>query len=222
MAVTTLTEIIGSAKKTLQETTASGTRWLNSELVSYLNDSYRDIVRINPDANAVNESFTCVAGTRQRIPASGLRLLNVTRNIAPSSRAITMVDRRSLDATNPFWHDTVVDDSVGVEQFSYDSLDPKTFYLSPGAKDTTQIELVYSAVPTGHTISGETIPGEVFKLDDIYVPAAINYVLYKAYAKDSEFAGNDNRAQLHYQIYMQALTGKVQTDQMTTPQPARG
>ena len=43
-------------------------------------------------------------------------------------------------------------------------------------------------------------------LDDIYANGIIDYVLYRAYMKDAEFAGNNQRASSHYQLFVGSVT----------------
>ena len=42
-------------------------------------------------------------------------------------------------------------------------------------------------------------------IDDIYGNAIIDFVLYKAYLKDSEFAGNMQRSSTHYQLFANSI-----------------
>ena len=43
--------------------------------------------------------------------------------------------------------------------------------------------------------------------------------MYRSYQKDSEFAGNAQRAMMHYQSFANALGVKTQADGATTPVP---
>jgi hypothetical protein len=52
---------------------------------------------------------------------------------------------------------------------------------------------------------------------DVFANAVMNYVLYMAYMKDAEYAGNSQRAANHYQLFTTSVTGKGQIDAMTTP-----
>ena len=45
----------------------------------------------------------------------------------------------------------------------------------------------------------------------------MNYVLYMAYMKDAEYAGNAQRASSHFQIFTTSVTGKGQIDAITNP-----
>ena len=215
MAVTTVSVIVNNAKLVMQEITAAGTRWTNEELIGWLNEFYQAAVQLRPDAFSVNESLDLIAGTKQSIPASGLRLLDVIRNDA--GMAILTTTRRALDSTRRTWHSDP--ESTFIEQFVYDELDPTRFYVYPPAAVGATVEVLYSAVPTPHDASqGLAVAGlEPFKLNDAYAPVATDYILYRAYSKDAEHAANLQRSQMHYQSYMQQMGGKAQTDAQASP-----
>ncbi len=103
MAVT-VESIIQSVKVTLLEVGAEGTRWKNDELLGWLNVAYQAITGLRPDASAVNAPFNPVAGeTKQDLPAGGIRLLAVTRNLAGSFALVRQVDRKQPDYIPPGW-----------------------------------------------------------------------------------------------------------------------
>jgi len=219
MAVTAVASVINNAKLVLQEVTASGTRWTNEELIGWLNEFYQAAVQMKPDAYSVNEELSLTPGTKQAIPASGLRLIDVVRNSGASSSqmAVMVTSRRALDSTRRTWHSDPA--SQDIEQYVFDDLDPTTFYVYPPAGTGAALEIIYSAVPEPHDKAQglDAIGSESFKLNDAYAPVALDYILYRAYAKDAEHAANLNRSQMHYNAFMQQLSGKAQTDQRVSP-----
>jgi hypothetical protein len=93
MPITTAISLINRAKTVLQDTTASGTRWPNSELQNWLNDAQKQVVLYRPDSKTVNEAFAPVLSqSKQTIPAAGLRLINVTRNLGGGMQAIRRIE----------------------------------------------------------------------------------------------------------------------------------
>ena len=219
MAITTVGSVINNVKLVLQEVTEAGTRWTNEELIGWLNESYQAIVQAKPDASSVNDSVNLSPGTRQTIPADGLRLIDVVRNTASGSDqlGILLTSRRALDTTRRSWHADA--QSIDIEQFVFDDQDPTHFYVYPPAQSGAKIELIYSAVPSPHKKNSGlgAIEADPIKLNDSYAPVMTDYILYRAYSKDAEHAANLNRAQMHLQSYMQALGAKSQTDQQVSP-----
>ena len=218
MAVS-VASVIDRVQVTLQDTT--GIRWPEtSELILWVNDAQREIALLKPDASATNDTITLVTGTKQSIPSAGNRLLRVVRNMSAASggtgkRSIRLVSREILDAQTPDWHDPTVSGDAAhgsvVKHYMYDEQDPRNFYVYPGVSGSAYIEIVYSSNPTTVTASdGLSIP-------DLYANAVMNYVLYMAYMKDAEYAGNSQRAANHFQLFTASVTGKAQVDLITTP-----
>lgn len=220
MATTKAVDLINRVAVTLQDPTF--VRWPNQELLNYLNDAQRQVVLFRPDAKAVNAPFTCVNAAKQTLPADGLRLINVLRNTG--GRAITKVDRGILDVQLPAWYETAVG-TEGIKHYVYDALDPKNFYVFPKPAASAQIDIVYAMSPVDIVISNYTTDTQVIGIDDIYANALMDYMMYRAYQKDSEFA-NLNRAAVYYQAFSTSLGIKSQADgglleSMVAQQPQR-
>ena len=220
MATVKIATVLSKVETILQDDT--NVRWTAGELLGWANDAYREIVMARPDLNTATGTMTCAEGTRQVLTSSfanALRLIDVVRNVATTSNkgAVRLISRAILDDQRRNWHD-VTNKSVNIEYFMFDSRLPKEFLVYPPATTAAQLEVVYSSVPTGHTVSGETIPDEVIKIDDSYANCMIDYVLYRAYSKDAEYAANAQRAAAHYQAMQASLGVKNQADQAVTPQ----
>jgi hypothetical protein len=207
---------------TLQDVTS--VRWPVNELVRYLNDGQREIILHRPDAMVTNATVTCVAGTKQALPSNGAKLIEVVRNAAGAStkRAVRMINREILDAQTPDWHN--LSGTVNLLHFMYDPRDPRIFYVYPPALNTAQLDIVYSAYPTDITEPADgaayTAVSGNLSLPDIYGNVLQDYMLYRAYSKDSEYAGNAQRAQNHYSAFANALGIEVQATVGIAPNPA--
>jgi hypothetical protein len=215
----TVQSVIDRVQAVLQDTT--GVRWpVTGELVLWVNDAQREIALLKPDASAVNTTVTLATGTKQEIPSGGNRLLKVVRNMSASNggagkRAIRLVDLSVLDSQTPNWHDPATTGDAAhtnvVKHYSYEESNPRNFYVYPGVNGNAYVELVYSANPATVTLSDN------LSIPDIFANAIMNYVLYMAYMKDAEFAGNQQRAGSHYQLFTASVTGKGQIDAITNP-----
>lgn len=198
--------IVRRVVETLQDNTS--VRWPVNELVRYLNDGQREIVLYRPDAMVTNTTLTLAAGSKQALPTNGAKLIEVVRNnTASSKRAVRLVNREILDAQSPNWHN--ITGVAEVMHFMYDPRDPKVFYVYPPALNTAAVDIVYSALPTDIV---EPADGAVYtavsgniSVPDIYGNVLQDYMLYRAYTKDSEYAGNAQRAQAHYAAFANAL-----------------
>lgn len=211
--------VIDRVQTVLQDTT--GVRWpVVAELVLWVNDAQREIALMKPDASAVNETITLSTGTKQDIPTTGNRLLKVIRNMSAASggtgkRAVRLVDAEVLNSQSPDWHDpTVTGDAAHtniVKHYIYEEANPRNFYVYPGVSGSAYVEIVYSSNPSTVTQSDD------LSIPDIFANAVMNYVLYMAYMKDAEFAGNADRANNHFQLFTASVAGKGQLDAVTNP-----
>lgn len=202
MGTITANEILRRARKTLNDD--NSVRWTEAELIDWLNDAQREIVVYRPDASVVEEDYGLVGGTRQELPAAGLRLLDIVRN-SGSNRAVRQVPRYVLDTTRPDWH---TEQGSDVKHFVFDERVPRVFYVYPGVENGHQVRVAYSVAPAPIQ-NGES----VIAVDDTYAGALLDYVLYRAYSKDAEFSANAERAGGYFQAFMMGIAAKVQGDE---------
>ena len=213
MPTVTSQEIISQVNHLLNDT--GYIRWPKPELLGFLNDAIKAIVMRRPDAHTKDvDDFTCAAGTKQVLPSDALRLIDVPRN--ESGRAIRgPFDRNVLDNNYPDWFGG--NDAAFAELYLYDERNPKTFYLYPGVSANTKINIVYSTVPTVIT-EADNLADAVIALDDIYENAITEWMLYRCYSKDADFAANPNKAAMHLNAFKSQLGEKSQADAaMTSP-----
>lgn len=81
----TAQNVIDSVRRLINDETSSavsGVRWADAELLVWITEAQRELVKLKPEANPVTEKFT-IDGTnpRQRLSAStAYRLIRVERN----------------------------------------------------------------------------------------------------------------------------------------------
>lgn len=211
--------IVRRVIETLQDPTSI--RWPIAELVRYLNDGQREVVLYRPDSMATNATVSCVAGTKQALPANGAKLIEVVRNASGTKKAVRLTNREILDAQTPGWHN--LPGSVDVLHYMYDPRDPRVFYVYPPATASAQLDLVYAAYPTDITEPADgafytAVTGNI-GLPDIYGNVLQDYILYRAYTKDSEYAVNATRAQAHYAAFANALGVEIKATIAVGPSP---
>ena len=201
--------LISRIQDILQDTTSI--RWPEAELLRYVNDAQREVCNLRPESTATTANTALVVGTKQSLPSGGLRLIRVTRNMssaagnATGGRAVRLVDVDILNTQEPNWHDPTVSGDAAhtttVKHYIFDEDNPRSFYVYPGASSTsTFLEIVYSAAPTDLANTSATL-----YIDDIFGNAVIDYVLFRCYLKDAEYAGNQQRAGTHFQLFSSSL-----------------
>lgn len=211
--------VIRRCVETLQDPTSI--HWPVAELVRYLNDGQREVALYRPDSVGTTATVTCVAGTKQELPANGAKLIDVVRNASGSKKAVRLTNREMLDAQTPGWHN--LPGSVDVLHYMYDPRDPRVFYVYPPATTSAKLDLVYAAYPADITEPADgalytAVTGNI-GLPDIYGNALQDYILYRAYARDSEYAGNAARAQAHYAAFANALGVEIKATVAVGPNP---
>ncbi len=229
----TAQSVIHRATDLLQDQTSI--RWPVKELVRWLNDAQRAIVKVRPDSMNTTATMTLSAGTRQDLDSATAdaagnaaliplpaKLIEITRNMAATSSkgAVTLVPRKILDAQTPNWHNAT--GTVNVMHYMFDPKDPKTFYVYPPATALAQLEVMYAAYPTDITepLSDTSIWSDVtgnLTLPDIYADDVLNLVMYRCYSKDSEYAGNDAKAVAYLNMVTASLGAEIAATVAVSP-----
>ena len=169
--------ILGSVSTTLLDTARR--TWSRPELLGYLNEALRATAFVKPDMYSVRDFVTLVAGIAQDLPADGVALLDATDNEA-TGRTVTQTDLALLQEENRFW--PAATQQAEVENYAADPRTPRRYYVFPPNDGTGRLRVTYGAVPP--TLTGSS--GEDIPVPDSYQNALTNFVLAKAYAKNSK------------------------------------
>lgn len=198
MPTTTATSIIERAASLLQDTAYR--RWPQARHLDWLNEAQREATLLDPSLYVVTTpDFPLVKGTKQTLPDDARALLDVPRNA--DGYAITLVARKSLDAQVPDWH-APARAGKRVLHFCFSTpADPYTFYVYPPSPGGNLVEVVYEAIPPVLDLGG------VISIPDDYAGALVDYLMYRAYEKDSEYGGNADLAALHRQSFVSIVKG---------------
>lgn len=202
-------------------------RWTDAELLRWLSDGQRAVVAFSAGASSTTAVKAMVAGTRQSIPADGHMLLTIVRNLSAdqvtAGRACRIVSREILDAQDSNWHNAA--QSATVLNYIFDPQEPTHFYVYPPNNGAGSVEMVYAVKP-GEIASLST----ALVVQEIYQTALIDYVMYRAHQKDSDYAAGQQVALGYYQAFLtymgQGEGSQLSSNpnlQMAPPEPtARG
>jgi hypothetical protein len=203
-SVTDAKTIIDKASVILSDITA--TRWTTAELLGWLNDGQSEICALVPNANPVTSTVALVAGTKQSAPTDALYVNGFIRNMGVGGTTpggvIRQVTRNFLNSFIVGWANATT--STTVTHIAYDPADSNLdYYVYPPQPATgmSSIELVYSKVPDIIPSTGSP----VITIRDIYANALLDYVLYRAFGKDSEYGNQSDRSQTHYKMFSNAI-----------------
>lgn len=202
------------AKASTQLIDPTNTRWTVSEMLGWLSDGQRAICALKPNSNNKVAVIPMVSGTKQTIPSDGWFLLGVYRNMGTTGTtpgAVVRISSRELmDAFNPNWHFDPA--ATAVEDYVFDLQDQTVFYVYPPSDGTGYIEINYAAIPVELASSSTPI-----QLADIFEPLLLDYVLYRANAKDAGYAPGLQLSSAYYQSFMAAVTGKDTAELQSNP-----
>ena len=210
--------IVDKAEEQLMDT--GNDRHAAADLFGWLKSGQRQAAIFKHDVSVTNASSILVAGVKQSIPTGGIQLINIPYNMGTTpgttvGAPIHLVKMETLSRLNPTWTtDTAV---ATVESYMFDPRDPKTFYVYPPQPAATfgYVQHVYSVTPADPATIAAAIT-----LDDIYEPTLLDYILYRAYAKDSaQSQFSAQRATAHWNMFVDSLGRKDLREKQDSPKP---
>lgn len=188
-------------------------RWSDAELIRWINDSRMAIITRRPQAGAVIDSVSLVAGSLQTVPDDAVSFLDAIRNMGSDGktpgRSIRRTDRQNLDDDDLYWHRSAP--RAEISQFSFDDRIPRRYYVYPPAKSGTNIEISYARNPEAVASTSD-----VLDFSAEYIDAVVNYVCYRAKTKDSQYA-NAAEAVAYYGAFNDSLGIQTQTGNAASP-----
>ena len=200
---------------------SSNLRWSAAELLDWLIEAQGQIVLLKPDANAVQEAVVLSSGTLQSLPATSTQLIDVTYNmgLTPGTTygdAISLVDRGIMDACYPGWQ--TESSSTTVNHVIYDPVKlPKKFWVYPQSPGTNYIQIITAKIPATVADAAAAI-----NLADEYVPALMDWILFRAFSKDAEYNPSVERALAHLDSFRQQLGIRDKMEDKMAPQSTQG
>ena len=198
-------EIIRRAQVLLQD--ATGVRWPAAELVGYLNEGQRQLATARPSESSVVRDYAMADGAEQALPDDAFLLLDVNHNSTGRYRAITKVERKTLESVARDWIGKKPTDAT--VHYMYSELEPDVFYVYPPGMAGASLKATFAVYPqdvgepTGPTwadVAGAT--GLAARWD----AALLDYVLYRAWSKDAEYAANEQRASAHLGMFTTSVS----------------
>lgn len=203
----TVKDLIDRVLIQLYEDTANPVHWTRSEIKNAIDEAIGVIHRYGMSGQAspdvlsnfyVTKSISLDPGTYQSLPDSspekGARFIAVH---SVNDRSLTTFNADVMDAVQPGWIGTTGEQP---RQYSPDS-DRRHFWVYPGAGSLDEALIAYIREPEPVPESGEA------PFESKYDQALIDYALYRAYGKDTEYAGQGGRAASHYQAFKDGING---------------
>lgn len=184
--------------------------------ITFLNDATKQLILVRPDSNTLTAAVKLTSGTKQALPSAALRLIDITRNmgvsgISPGS-PIMPVEKEALKwAVSSFHTDTPENE---VENYYYDTKNPKVFYCYPPNTGAGYIELVYSIVHATLTAVTDSLT-----FDEIFINPLLSWCMYRAFLIDTDSSVNWNRANHFHSDFYSSLGIDMRVQDAVAPQP---
>lgn len=193
-------------------------RWTLAEISRWLNEAAQLLAEASPRVSAQYRTLTLAAGSRQDLrtidpTTSWVRLLELTSNVTSTGAlgaTIRMVSRPSLDAATPSWRSGPAT-ALSVVEFALDEREPNTFDVNPPVRDGVRVLALAAVKPPACmalTSDGTALadPDEEFPMPPGLDTAAVDYVLYRCFLKNTNAPAYQARASAHLQAF-QAVAG---------------
>ncbi len=173
-------------------------RWSRPELIDFMNDAIAAIVIRRPDLSRAT-AVVATSSNTVALPADAYQILAVNHI---DNVAATFVSINKLNQLYPECRTT-----VGAPVcWTRNELDETTLFLYPAPQEEVNVEVVYS-----RTLK-VTDESAAFPLSEVYEGVVADFVMYRAYNKDSLNPAEGQKAQLHLQAFATALGDKTATD----------
>lgn len=208
--------ILLNASRTLQDDDAN-VRWPLTELFDYLKDGLRVLGGLRPAALRSTQIVDLAAGPLQEV--SGVyEIVSATRNVTSITptvygRSPRLIELNVLDAVSRDW--MVGTQAVVVENIAFDQIDKNRFWVYPPNNGSGKLEVQVSVAPGTLTFTSDGSALAHFNInlpiDDAYSAALTHYVLHRAWAKDTDFAGNEGRSNNEFKLFMELV--KMNTEE---------
>lgn len=174
--------------------------WSQAELLGWLNDGQRALVSVRPSANTVPVTLNLVQGTLQTLPDAYAGIVDIPCNA--TGEVVRSVDRSVLDTESPAWHQATA--NAVVREYAYDLRAPNLFWVNPPQPAIPgSVKALVGAVPAEIATVNDPLT-----VHDRYVPALIEYGLYRALSKDDETADLP-KAERHHGKYLQLALQEI-------------
>lgn len=245
MAATVLVRTaLWQAAVLLQDAAPQFNRWTEAALIGFLNEAQLALATYLPSATSRVDAIKLRTGTLQTIeaiapadckpgdgstpadPILGTSVLFPVCSMGADGlspgRAIRVVDRKSLDATDPLWH---MSTGAAVTGLVYDPATPRYFHVVPGVKGSQWMRLAFNAQPQRVPDGGA--PGSPIyhiggvntaklSVSDEHTEAIVNYIVARANMIDCEWS-DGNKAAAFANLFITHLNAKVTAATGTNP-----
>ena len=190
------------------------TRWTRENLLEYLLEGLKEIGAYRPEAFSVTGVHTLVPGRVQQLANSAvLEAIVANSDNTPAHKS----DDKLLKAFGAYGNCVTKtlfvngNPTYAVKSYAIDSDNNKIFYVSPPvpAGLTVTVTATTNVLATRYTLAGWNTQ---VVLQDKFYNNLIDYMMARAYQKDTESQVSQRQAQTLLQLFYQAMGAKYRID----------
>ena len=182
------------------------------KLLAAFNLAVKALVVVRPEESTKVEELTLVAGSRQMIPAAGLKLITVLGIRERTSEAMFKDD--------PGWQFAPSTDEF--EFWTADDRNPRAFWVYPMAKANDVVNVEYSLPPEDIAITNYGTDSQALPVNDIYANPIIEYMLYLRMGTDATNLAAKQQALMHKKAFSDLLGLKWSADKFMAEPREKG
>lgn len=201
------------------------TRWTVDELAEYLTGAIAQVAALKPTLFSSFVELTLAPGSIQSVPPDYTELVDVTLNINADGSEGMPITKASFSAARALGRPacSVFRDGYEVRSYTthpdndtYFYVEPAVPVQSPMPKVRALVQLAPNVITSGTdaVIMANTTP-------ETYREALKDWMLYRAFAKDTESTDSFQKSQAHYKAFMQ-FVGSPPRDKDAVPVAATG
>lgn len=185
-------------------------RWTVSELADYLTGGIAMMASLKPTLFTVFVPIRLAAGAVQSVPGGYTELIDVLFNLNSDGSQGERITAGSFSAARAFGRPSCTNTRSGLyevrtftmhpENDTFFYVDPPVPYQSPMPAVEALVQLAPAVITaaTDAVIMGNTTP-------ETYREPLKDWMLYRAWSKDTESSESFQKAQAHYKAFMQFL-----------------
>lgn len=207
----------------------AGVNYAPQDIAEYVYDGELAVGALRPDEMQVTSDLRLVAGSRQTLPANGVRLRGVLGNrgrdgALADGPPVRLVSRGPLDDLGSSLvtgfnsrrtdHAGVATATV-VKEYSFDEREPKRFDIYPPMPDgDSYISIQYESVPDAYIFTnGALDPGTQETLvSDKYGAALTEWAMYRALSRQDDLTASTVDGNNHYRRFFEMLGITLKAD----------
>lgn len=218
--MTTAADILATVRGIVRD--SSDLAWTEALKLSYITDGMRAIAALKTDAVAQVVDFTMQAGVFQDITGAGgnanwSRLIQVYCNLddsdLPARGVLGPKTQTEMDGSNPEWVTDAADEDGYIYEYVWDPDVPTVFLAHPLVPaGTHKVRMSVAVNVTALTADTDTIP-----IQDQYIPALIDYVLWRCWGGDSMRSPTYQKAIAARESFTQLLGLQMKSEAMFNP-----